>query len=834
MKIGFAFLLTAILVFASLPLSANEPVTVQDYPVELRYDSEVPGPVRDDPFDDWIIYDNDNPRSLYPTRTFHWVKVTFTPVSDFVLQGIWVMPLNQGPNFDDTMHLRVYSEDQNDHDLEDLLLEYDIERVNDAFDENYIQLDEDDWLEFDGNENFTIMYDVPGGDYEPGNGQGWWCLFDGANDFSRSFVVFENNPPDAHRSWGEIPGDLMLRANGEYEPFTDISLTTMYNVALQWMMVPGTEQTFVVDVVNIGADIDGALLTFRVDSEDEDDIWHTDVFIRDIEEGEERTVEAEETWEAPNDVGLYSVWCTIETEDDADPENNSVGLDQIVFDPENESDYWIGYIDDTIEGTNGWNEDSGWAIALYHPGGDVLPLGLSEFRVMIYTEAQNGGGIEDVELEFGIAILNLDEGQFTPIWDGTANTTGEGTNFNNGVLEWIEIDPELDDSIAIFPGDAFLITYFYDDETRFPGDDDPPIAGTNESDMPLSHLSTQDDGGGYNAGGSGDYAIQARLFINDVPERGAHLRIEPDMLEFGYGLEMEQEYTIEALFISYGTETVEIENLRRAPSAEDYITLDPNEGFDIEPGDTAIVTVTFVTDEEIELESRILVQNNTAQANLIWLIHASTGEPPAEASFEPVRLEFGYELQLDEIYTIESYIYSTGGEDLVISGIDLPQGFEDNFTVDPDGEFTIVPGDSALVTVTFQAEDKTIVESHLTVNNNSYNEPEYEWPVQASTESSSINENIRPGIPEQVELSQNYPNPFNPVTTIDFALTKAGHISFDVFDMNGRLVKEVYHGNLPAGYHSLEIDASGLPAGIYSYSLTSGSFTSMKKMVLLK
>lgn len=88
--------------------------------------------------------------------------------------------------------------------------------------------------------------------------------------------------------------------------------------------------------------------------------------------------------------------------------------------------------------------------------------------------------------------------------------------------------------------------------------------------------------------------------------------------------------------------------------------------------------------------------------------------------------------------------------------------------------------------------------------------------------------------PGQFSLSQNYPNPFNPVTNIKFSLPVSGQTSLKVYDMLGREVKTLINKDMPAGNYEVYFNASGLPSGIYFYTLTNGNFTSSNKMTLLK
>ena len=86
----------------------------------------------------------------------------------------------------------------------------------------------------------------------------------------------------------------------------------------------------------------------------------------------------------------------------------------------------------------------------------------------------------------------------------------------------------------------------------------------------------------------------------------------------------------------------------------------------------------------------------------------------------------------------------------------------------------------------------------------------------------------------EYSLEQNYPNPFNPVTTIKFSLPEKSNVSLTVYNLLGESIKELFAGELEAGYHKINFDASELPSGVYMYTLKAGSFNSSNKMILLK
>jgi hypothetical protein len=89
-------------------------------------------------------------------------------------------------------------------------------------------------------------------------------------------------------------------------------------------------------------------------------------------------------------------------------------------------------------------------------------------------------------------------------------------------------------------------------------------------------------------------------------------------------------------------------------------------------------------------------------------------------------------------------------------------------------------------------------------------------------------------VPEMFTLSQNYPNPFNPVTNIKFSIPAGGNVKLTVFDITGKEVAVLVNQNMNAGNYTADFDASQLSSGIYFYTLSSGSFTDTKKMILVK
>jgi len=93
---------------------------------------------------------------------------------------------------------------------------------------------------------------------------------------------------------------------------------------------------------------------------------------------------------------------------------------------------------------------------------------------------------------------------------------------------------------------------------------------------------------------------------------------------------------------------------------------------------------------------------------------------------------------------------------------------------------------------------------------------------------------VENSFPSDFTLEQNYPNPFNPSTNIRFSLPEANQVTLRVYDMIGQEVVTLVNEFINAGSYEVTFDASNLPTGIYTYSLTAGNFQSVKKMMLIK
>ncbi len=91
-------------------------------------------------------------------------------------------------------------------------------------------------------------------------------------------------------------------------------------------------------------------------------------------------------------------------------------------------------------------------------------------------------------------------------------------------------------------------------------------------------------------------------------------------------------------------------------------------------------------------------------------------------------------------------------------------------------------------------------------------------------------------MPIQFVLEQNYPNPFNPSTKIRYVIPNEVRnlTTLKIYDVLGNEVATLVNDYREAGSYEIEFDASALTSGVYFYKLTSGKFSDVKKMILIR
>jgi hypothetical protein len=200
-----------------------------------------------------------------------------------------------------------------------------------------------------------------------------------------------------------------------------------------------------------------------------------------------------------------------------------------------------------------------------------------------------------------------------------------------------------------------------------------------------------------------------------------------------------------------------------------------------------------------------------------------------DIAVSPATINFG-QVAVGDTGTWRLLIRNTGMAPLSILNIGL-QSASSNFQI---GSFVNgLPADSfqqVVVRFTPTASGQSYSNA-LIVQSNDPGEGTLTIPVAGTAGTTSVLDQKRP---VGFALSQNYPDPFNPSTSIAFTIPSQEQTRLTVHDLLGREIASLIDGTMPAGSHTIVWNASGVASGVYLYTLTSGHYTSTRKLVLLR
>ncbi len=90
-------------------------------------------------------------------------------------------------------------------------------------------------------------------------------------------------------------------------------------------------------------------------------------------------------------------------------------------------------------------------------------------------------------------------------------------------------------------------------------------------------------------------------------------------------------------------------------------------------------------------------------------------------------------------------------------------------------------------------------------------------------------------LPTAFRLFQNYPNPFNPSTRISFTIPADAYVTLKIYNSLGEEISSLADDHYYLkGTYNLDFNGKSLSSGAYYYRLTSGTYSDVKKMLLIK
>ncbi len=201
-------------------------------------------------------------------------------------------------------------------------------------------------------------------------------------------------------------------------------------------------------------------------------------------------------------------------------------------------------------------------------------------------------------------------------------------------------------------------------------------------------------------------------------------------------------------------------------------------------------------------------------------------------------LQFGQVVAAgDSERTITLWVYNNGNEQPLTVSMPptaiTPVTIRPAFTISPVSA-TIETGDSAAIDITFNPFAVRTYPGVLAITNNSHNHSPKNIIIRGEGVLPQAVPQPNHSLPTEFSLAQNFPNPFNPTTDIHFSLPTSASVRLTVYNVLGQEIALLVNETLPAGVYKQSFDAANLPAGIYFYRLEAGSFSDIRKMMLLK
>lgn len=164
------------------------------------------------------------------------------------------------------------------------------------------------------------------------------------------------------------------------------------------------------------------------------------------------------------------------------------------------------------------------------------------------------------------------------------------------------------------------------------------------------------------------------------------------------------------------------------------------------------------------------------------------------------------------------------------SGLNYLRNGENVFAIEVHSRFTNKPD----ISFDIQIYDKNDYVYYAAGLEWSYYDKGDEPTEQLSDKLTGIENNIGSSIPDKIYLYLNYPNPFNPETNIAFDLNKRSNVQLKIYNMLGQLIETIVNTELEPGKYKYKFEGQNFASGIYFYQLKTGTFSQVKKMVLMK
>lgn len=113
------------------------------------------------------------------------------------------------------------------------------------------------------------------------------------------------------------------------------------------------------------------------------------------------------------------------------------------------------------------------------------------------------------------------------------------------------------------------------------------------------------------------------------------------------------------------------------------------------------------------------------------------------------------------------------------------------------------------------------------------------YALKANANKVGIEDEDLTAVPQAINIESIYPNPFNPQVTIQYISSQFGKVQIQVYDLQGRLVKNLFNELQEKGTHTVSWDATSnqgyaVTSGTYLLKISEGTSVALRQLTLLR
>ena len=189
---------------------------------------------------------------------------------------------------------------------------------------------------------------------------------------------------------------------------------------------------------------------------------------------------------------------------------------------------------------------------------------------------------------------------------------------------------------------------------------------------------------------------------------------------------------------------------------------------------------------------------------------------------------FDYEvIEEPGIFEVSMEVYNWSMDTIEVYGINASHPSFSGNMVPAD---TILPNDTALVTLTFEPDSNGYYEENVNIITNY--EGDYSLPVYAWVTGLAV-KGMEPPVPGEFRLNRVFPNPFNSAAVFEFENSGRNDVEISIFDISGRTVHhEMVNFDSGTNYYTWEPD--NFASGLYFFRVRSGADEVSGKLLYLR